>query len=57
VALIISLVASYLNALNTYNEKGKQKEGKEKLMYGSLCNSGRNLLFIFREAFSTGLNF
>jgi hypothetical protein len=57
VALIISLVASFLNTLNTYNEKGKQKEGKEKLMYGSLRNNGRNLLFIFHEAFSTGLTF
>jgi hypothetical protein len=57
VALIIGLVASFLNSLNTYNEKGKQKEGKEKLMYGSWRNSGRNLLFIFHEAFSTVLSF
>jgi len=54
VALIISLVASFLN---TYNSKGKQKEGKEKLMYGSLHNNGRNLLFIFHEAISTVLTF
>jgi len=57
VALIIGLVASFLNILNTHNEKGEQKEGKEILMYGSLHNSGRNLLFIFHESFSTGLTF
>jgi hypothetical protein len=57
VALIIGLVASFLNILNTHNEKGEQKEGKEILMYGSLHNSGRHLLFIFHEAFSTGLTF
>jgi hypothetical protein len=57
VTLIVSFVASFLNTLNTYNEKGKQKEGEEKLMNGSLCNNGRNLMFIFHEAFSTGLTF